>query len=345
MEATTPSPLAVADAHYGESPRRSLRQASEVAPYLAKAEVLVAGHTFAPPGRPATSLVARLALLSAGQVVLDKALRILGDVDRAGHVLPFMHMPLVYERALFDADENPVGVVPRPGLGPNILLARSPERPGGFGPLAPRWPSRLRLAGGELPAAAADAVLALPGGFSWAHFQAAPRDQHIDFLRGDETLVLGSLHPAFAPRAHAPARSARGGAAPRSGRHAAADSAARRQPRHRHQRTDGLRAFSRSCRRSRGIRGVPRAPARGGRTGPLGRCHRSARGAIRSGHPGPRSRGRGRRRRRRGERDDAAPGLAHGQKAASAARAASPRAASSLDGRRGRRGRLDSLLA
>jgi uncharacterized protein YjbI with pentapeptide repeats len=197
MEATTPSPLAVADAHYGESPRRSLRQASEVAPYLAKAEVLVAGHTFAPPGRPATSLVARLALLSAGQVVLDKALRILGDVDRAGHVLPFMHMPLVYERALFDADENPVGVVPRPGLGPNILLARSPERPGGFGPLAPRWPSRLRLAGGELPAAAADAVLALPGGFSWAHFQAAPRDQHIDFLRGDETLVLGSLHPAL----------------------------------------------------------------------------------------------------------------------------------------------------
>lgn len=197
MDAAAPSPLVQSDAHYGESPRRSLRQASEVAPYLPKAEVLVTGHAYAPPGRPATSLVARLALVSGGQVVLDKALRILGDVDRAGNVQPFMHMPLVYERALFDAEENPVGVVPRPGLGPNILLARAPERPGGFGPLAPRWPSRLRLAGGELPVSPPGGALTLPQGFSWAHFHAAPRDQHIDFLRGDETVVLGSLHPAL----------------------------------------------------------------------------------------------------------------------------------------------------
>src|SRR5262249_47275777 len=144
------------------------------------------GHAYAPPERPARVSTVRLAVVGDAGALLDKRLLV---EDTA----PFERMPIVYERAAagLDLQDNPVAS----GGEPNILDPARPDHPAGLGPISRIWPVRRRLLGDtprrllELP------IAEIPDGFDWSYFQAAPPDQRIPLLRGDEWIVLEGLHP------------------------------------------------------------------------------------------------------------------------------------------------------
>ncbi|MDI1476526.1 DUF2169 domain-containing protein [Polyangium sp. y55x31] len=202
VTARAPDALVLHDVHHAGDPRFSLAAASDLAPYRAGAEVLVVGHAYAPPGKPATSAGARVVLHRDGQVLVQKTIDIHGDrrVDRSGRMeepVPFQRMPLVYERALLDPEANPVGLHPAHGHAPNLVDPRDPARVACFGPIAPTWPCRSKLLRGLAPRNASGVRLELPPHFGFEYFYTAPPDQRTSFLRGDETIQLGGMHPAL----------------------------------------------------------------------------------------------------------------------------------------------------
>lgn len=171
----------------------SVRRASDLAPRLRGARILVRGHACAPYGKPVPSLQARVAVFRDGQWLVDKTLHVYGD--RPSHDVepaPFVRMPLSYERAVGgpgDA-ENPVGAADGMLL-PNIFDAQDSERPAGFGPIARSWKPRVDLAA---PGGSPEAPN-LPDNFDVGFFDPAPRDQIFDKIRGDEWIALEGLHP------------------------------------------------------------------------------------------------------------------------------------------------------
>jgi len=110
----------------------SLEEASETAPYLPTAGVLLAGHAHAPGGRAAPTAAARLAIVRE-RPLLDKTVHVFGDrASGASHAQPFVKMPLVYERAYGGAGmaENPVGMgIAGTAAQPNVLDTTSSQRP------------------------------------------------------------------------------------------------------------------------------------------------------------------------------------------------------------------------
>ncbi|WP_437926971.1 DUF2169 domain-containing protein [Sorangium sp. So ce291] len=148
-------PIEREDRHHDEDPSRSLRAASDTAPYLPGAGVVLTGQAHAPRGAPVAALSARLALFR-DRPLLDKTIHVFGDVapgsDTPG---PFQTMPLVYERAqggpsfpwnpvgLSDASDGARADALRPAMysgrtRPNVVNPASPHRPAAFGPIAPR---------------------------------------------------------------------------------------------------------------------------------------------------------------------------------------------------------------
>jgi uncharacterized protein YjbI with pentapeptide repeats len=196
--------VAAEDIHYDNDPSRSLWISGELAPYLRSVDVVFTGHAHAPQGRPATAVAARIAV-AGERLLLDKTVHVYGDYPAPGApARPFQWMPVVYERALggFGWAENPIGTGPRAAFGeaaamPNVVDPVKAGRPAGFGPIARSWPVRKRLLG-SLPRQSLDGPVAeIPEGFDWSYFQAAPRDQRIEHLRGDETIILEGLDAAL----------------------------------------------------------------------------------------------------------------------------------------------------
>lgn len=64
-------------------------------------------------------------------------------------------------------------------------------------PLSETWPVRTRLLGPTALFAIEGAPLAIPDVFDWSYFQAAPADQRLDSLRGDEWIRLEGIHPTI----------------------------------------------------------------------------------------------------------------------------------------------------
>ncbi len=173
-------------------------------------------------GRASASTAARLILFRAETTLLDKTLHVFGDRDAspAARPLPFVRMPLVWERTRAyggpGIDDNPVGVgagaEPSSRAFPNIVDAVDPRRPAGFGPIGSRWPARARLLGGAEPPALGGPVVEIPDGFDWRWFHAAPADQQTSFLKGDEWIALDGMSPSLPrlqsrlPQVHAEAR-------------------------------------------------------------------------------------------------------------------------------------------
>ncbi|EYF08058.1 DUF2169 family type VI secretion system accessory protein [Chondromyces apiculatus] len=200
------------DIHWEDDDRRSLRLASDFAPFKRRADVILVGHAYAPGRRPVKSLVTRLVV---GDV--DKAITVFGDrsFTFSGELLeplPYAQMPLVWERAGRGADAtNPVGVPQEmlaSGLGrlvvPNLQLPevyvssrRDVIEPVCFGPIAPGWPGRARklhwYASGWNHARWYEQPL--PHDVDAAYFNAAPQDQQLDEIRPDERIMLENLHP------------------------------------------------------------------------------------------------------------------------------------------------------
>ena len=184
-----PLDLATEDRH--RAPSGCLDEAAETAPYLPSAGVILGGHAYAPGGRPTTSAAVRLALMRE-QPLLDKTLHIFGDrAPGAASGQPFSSMPLIYERAFGGPGnaENPIG-----NAAPNVVDPADPRRVAGFGPIARHWPVRARLLGRLDPRALDAADVEIPESIDWRWFHAAPLDQQIGLLRGDEWITLDGMH-------------------------------------------------------------------------------------------------------------------------------------------------------
>src|SRR5262249_27279421 len=104
--------------------------------------------------------------------------------------------PLRWENAYGGArsTENPVGVGfdAKDRRAPNVLSDAGAKVAACFAPIDPRWPSRARRLG---DAALDDNPPRLPSAFDFSYFCAAPDDQKVESLRGDETVLLVGLHP------------------------------------------------------------------------------------------------------------------------------------------------------
>jgi hypothetical protein len=196
MTLDIPPEIRAAEAHHADNPARSIRAASDIVPFLERADVLFVGAAYSPGGAPAMSV--RLAIARGGYAILDKLLAIYGDrAPSGGDPKPFTRMPIVYEKAFggIGLGDNPLGMAV-----PNIVHpdpARQKE-PAGYGPISWYWPSRKRLLRGHPRQALEQRIVEIPDGFDVSFFQAAPEDQRIPFLAGDEAILLQGLHPRHA---------------------------------------------------------------------------------------------------------------------------------------------------
>ncbi|WP_437592919.1 DUF2169 family type VI secretion system accessory protein [Sorangium sp. So ce1000] len=204
-------PIRERDAHLGDDPARSLIEASDLAPLKQGADVVLVGYAHAPGGRPARSLIARMAVGDIDkpiQVFCDRVFTQGGELQEGAH---FTKMPLAYERAAGGPDtDNPAGIhreardargrAAVPNLLPADRVVASPDdliAAVGFGPIAPTWPLRHRRLGKHAAAWSSGALLSspLPDDFDRTFFNVAPLDQRLLQLREDEQLVLENLHP------------------------------------------------------------------------------------------------------------------------------------------------------
>lgn len=187
MSRTPPQEVIRAEVHESNNPARCVRLTSDLAPYLARADVLMTGHAHAPAGGPAKRVQVRLGLFDGASPILDKT--VVAE-DAAG----FSRMPLVYERALggMGHPENPFG-----SATPTLIDPIDSTCPAGFGAISRTWPVRKQLLG-STPRKQLDAPIAeIPDGFDWSYFQSAPRSQQVPFLRGDEWIVIDGVHPTL----------------------------------------------------------------------------------------------------------------------------------------------------
>jgi len=178
------------------NPCLSIVASNEVVPYLPRVDVLMTGHACAPTGKAVPRVNVRLAIYH-GIALLDKTVHVYGD-HNGKEFVPFERMSLEYERSLGGPGnlENPYGTGNLPGSKlPNIMLPRDPGAVAGFGPISQRLPVRSSKLGRMTPAALNQAIPEFPDDFDWSYFQAAPVDQQLPSLMGNEWLVIEGVHP------------------------------------------------------------------------------------------------------------------------------------------------------
>ena len=193
MPRLEPDKIVKAEVHHGKSPAKSVRYTTDLAPYLARADVMFTGYAHARPGGPVRSLVVRLAVQSGDHMVLDRRLVVQSTPG-------FQRLSLTYEHAWggIECAENPLGMGATPGSGdPHVIDPANPKTPSCFAPIGRLWPVRKRLLGTASRKAIEAPVAEIPDGFDFSYFQAAPPAQRIDYLRGDEWVVLEGLHPTL----------------------------------------------------------------------------------------------------------------------------------------------------
>jgi len=196
MTLVDPEPIIETDAYREGDTRRSLLKPSDLVPFRPRADVYVTGRIVPPGGKPASKAYARLMIARGDRMVLDK--RILAE----GLALPgaspdaslFAELPLIYELAA-QTEENPVGMPSIGGRMPLLRDAWGRPTPIGFAPIHPAWPQRRKTLAD--PSCIERDVFELPPDFRWAYFQAAPLDQQIEFLQGDEWIGLEGMHAEF----------------------------------------------------------------------------------------------------------------------------------------------------
>lgn len=190
-----PVDLVPMERHRDRSPLREVEVASDAAPFLAAPEILVVGHAYGPAGRATPSLAAHVAL-GRDDVTFRKILHVFGDRDAPAAIpTPFRRMALSWERAL-RTDLNPVGVDPA-ARQPNLVDPVDGTRAAGTGPVAAVWASRRSLLGTARRSDFEAEPMTLPAGFDGSWFQAAPPDQWLASLVGDEWISLDGLHPSL----------------------------------------------------------------------------------------------------------------------------------------------------
>ncbi len=221
MRLEEPMGINIAEVPGGPARTTSAWAPSDLVPLLPRADVTFVGHAYAPARTGARTVRARLALSRPrtpgagpqdGPLLLDKSLDVVGTrTATAAWPNPpaalFTRMPLVYERAFGGNGHhsNPIGTGAETDQRgrvhlPNIVHpphTAVPVEPAGFAPVPMSWPLRTRLLPG-LGDILRSPVASLPDGVDLGHFHAAPFDQRIEFLRGDEWIILDKLNPKIA---------------------------------------------------------------------------------------------------------------------------------------------------
>jgi uncharacterized protein YjbI with pentapeptide repeats len=222
------------DVHWDDDENASLQYASDFVPHKPRADVLLTGHAYTRGDDRAAARVQ----LKLGEV--DRVLTATGDRTWTAVGLrspaPFAAMPLRWERAYGGAGHpsNPVGIGAETASDnplarvanledPRFPVTSSVERPrpACFAPIAPTWEPRASKLGDFTGDWSSTRWPMLPEGFDYAHFNAAPVEQQVKSLRGDEGYVLGGVHPELAalagrlpakrPRVYAEQRPGAGG--------------------------------------------------------------------------------------------------------------------------------------
>lgn len=198
MRVVEPEDIVRAEVHHGRNPSRSVRLTSDLAPFLPNADVVLTGHACAPADETALGMSVRLAVYRE-QPLLDKSINVL-CTTKDGDDEPFETMPLVYERAYGGVGfaDNPfgLGVASPAGQSPNLVDPSDPQRVACFGPIARGWPNRKKLLGKADRKALDGPVAEIPEGFNFAYYQAAPQDQQVAYLQGNEWVVLEGMSRA-----------------------------------------------------------------------------------------------------------------------------------------------------
>lgn len=169
---------------------------NEIVPYLPRVDVTLHGTARAPANRSVPRVNVRLAIYH-GIALLDKTIHVYGD-HNGREFVPFENMPLEYERSLGGPGhlENPYGTGVLPGSPlPNLMNPKDPGAVAGFGPIAQRLPIRANLLGKLNPSALSQPIPEFPDDFDWSYFHAAPVDQRLPSLMGNEWIVLEGVHP------------------------------------------------------------------------------------------------------------------------------------------------------
>jgi hypothetical protein len=192
-------PIARADAFRERGTLSALLAPTDLVPYRPRADVLLLGHARAPGERPTPAMGVRLLLAQGGEVVLDKRLAVRGSPDVSGRTRepsPFVAMELAWELAARTPD-NPVGIRETPATWAHVVDPLHRELAAGFGPITAAWPMRRSLLTID-EADFAARIPALPADFAWGYFNAAPPDQRVPFLRGDEWVGYEGLSAQLA---------------------------------------------------------------------------------------------------------------------------------------------------
>lgn len=177
-------PISSADEHYEKSPLKSLRDASDLVPYLGAGEVLFTGSAYL----ASEHVLSRIAVFQANAPLLDKRFYVKAPKQRAN---PVEKVAIVAENAAQDMARNPVG-----RTDPLLVDTRQATAPVLVGPIARMWRERSDLLRKEDKKALAREEMLIEPGFAWDYFHSAPKDQRIrGFLRGSEVVVLENLQP------------------------------------------------------------------------------------------------------------------------------------------------------
>jgi hypothetical protein len=218
-------PVALADTHYGDPAKSSVRVPSDFCLDKPGTDVLLIGSAWAPGGRAAWQ-----ADVSVSVGPVTKTVRVFGDrawTSGAGGasmswIAPFVRMPLVWERAFGGVDQtnkgptaearNPVGTgfrspsgmkpldgLPLPNLeDPQALISSWSDAPppAGFAPIAANWQPRLSFAGTYDGAWEKGRAPYLPTDFDPRFFHVAPPGLSTSTpLRGDEWVDVRGATP------------------------------------------------------------------------------------------------------------------------------------------------------
>jgi hypothetical protein len=216
----------LAPAFRGAPEATSLQHDSDLHHKKNSTDILVEGHAWAPDGKPVRKLDVSLKI---GPV--HKVLRIIGDriwkesivgLSRSSP-LPFVKMPITYERAFGGTDQiskkrkhhgwearNPVGcgfaTRPEHLIGKTLPNIEDPAcliqnwddkpKPAGFGPIAGHWSPRVELAGTYDQEWEQNRLPLLPEDFNDGFYQCAPEDQQVPgFLKGGERVQVTGMTP------------------------------------------------------------------------------------------------------------------------------------------------------
>lgn len=194
------------DVPHPEGPDENLRYEADFAPFKPRADVLIVGDCFVPGGKTADVLRTSVQLGS-----WSKSLAVIGDRTwRRGIVtshtapMPFTRIPLRYDRAFggpgfaFNPIGRGIGDDRLPNLeDPGHLIQSSADRPpvAGFGPVHRTWAQRNQRLGTYDKKWLKERWPWPPDDFDWGHHQAAPSDQQLEYLTGNEAFVFENLHP------------------------------------------------------------------------------------------------------------------------------------------------------